>query len=115
MLASGVLAGIFAGVAFGGDWRRLANFTLGLWPVLVVALALRLIAGFIPSSLLIYTASLLAVAIVAAWNWRIPGAILVVVGTTLNLLVVLLNNGMPYDPTAAAAIGLPPRMPCTSR
>ena len=108
MLASGVLAGIFAGVAFGGDWRRLANFTLGLWPVLVVALALRLIAGFIPSSLLIYTASLLAVAIVAAWNWRIPGAILVVVGTTLNLLVVLLNNGMPYDPTAAAAIGLPP-------
>ena len=40
MLASGVLAGIFAGVAFGGDWRRLANFTLGLWPILVLALGL---------------------------------------------------------------------------
>src|SRR5205807_1773064 len=106
MLASGVLAGIFAGVAFGGDWRRLANFTLGLWPILVLALGLRLIAGFVPSSLLIYAASLLAVAIVAGWNWKIPGAILVVVGTTLNLLVVLLNDGMPYDPTAAAAIGL---------
>src|SRR5438132_12718788 len=96
MLASGVLAGIFAGVAFGGDWRRLSNFTLGLWPVLVVALALRLIAGFIPSSLLIYTASLLAVAIVAAWNWRIPGAILVLVGSSFNLFVVVFNFRFTY-------------------
>src|SRR5690242_7301957 len=106
MLASGVLAGIFAGVAFGGDWRRLASFTLRLWPILVLAIALRLIAEFLPSSLLIYIGSLFAVAVVAAWNWRIPGAILVVVGTTLNLLVVLLNQGMPYDPNAVAAVGL---------
>src|SRR5438876_776464 len=39
MLASGVAAGIFAGIAFGGDWRRLSTFTLKPWPVLVTPVA----------------------------------------------------------------------------
>jgi MFS family permease len=109
MLASGVLAGIFAGVAFGGDWRRLANFSLGLWPILVLAVFLRAVGFLVPASpLLLYVISLFAVALVAAWNWRIPGAILVVVGTSLNLFVVLLNSGMPYDPNALNVVGIPP-------
>src|SRR5438105_10233200 len=109
MLASGVLAGIFAGVAFGGDWRRLASFSLKLWPLLAIALGLRIIGLFVPSTpLTIYVLSLFGVATVAAWNWRLPGTALVAVGTGLNLVVVLLNSGMPYDPTLAEMVGAPP-------
>src|SRR5438270_5070346 len=102
MLASGVIAGLLTGVAFGGDWRRLSTLSLRLWQVLVVALGLRLIGTFVPSSpLLIYLVSLCGVALVAAWNWRIPGAALIAIGTALNLVVSTVNGGMPYDPIAA--------------
>ena len=108
MLASGVAAGILAGVAFGGDWRRLATFSLRLWPVLVLALGLRAIGYLVPSSpLLLYLASLFGVALVAGSNWRVPGALLIVVGTGLNIFVSALNLGMPYDPAAASAVGAP--------
>jgi MFS family permease len=110
MLASGVAAGIIAGVAFGGDWRRLATFNLRLWPVLVLAVGLRFVGDFvIPNSPLgLYLVSLLGVSIVAGWNWRVPGALLIAAGTSLNLLVAALNSGMPYDPAAVAVASAPP-------
>jgi MFS family permease len=109
MLASGVAAGIIVGVVFGGDWRRLATFSLKLWPILVLAVALRLVGDFVGSDapLALYLASLFGVAVVAAWNWRVPGTLLIAVGTTMNLLVVGLNSGMPYDPVVAATVGAP--------
>jgi hypothetical protein len=109
MLASGVAAGIIAGVAFGGDWRRLATFNLKLWPVLVLAVALRLVGDFSfhDAPLALYLASILGVGIVAGWNWRVSGALLIAIGTSLNLLVVGLNSGMPYDPVVATAVGAP--------
>ena len=75
--------------------------------MLIVALGLRLIGAFTPAPLGLYLVSLLAVAIVAAWNWRIPGAVLIVIGTALNLVVATLNSGMPYDQAAVAAVGAP--------
>jgi DHA3 family macrolide efflux protein-like MFS transporter len=49
------------------------------------------------------------VGIVSAANWRLPGAALISVGTFSNVLVVLLNSGMPVDMTLAAEISaLPP-------
>ena len=109
MLASGVAAGIIAGVAFGGDWRRLATFSLKLWPVLVLAVTVRFVGDFaFPNApLALYLASLLGVAVVAGWNWRVPGALLIAIGTSLNLLVVGLNSGMPYNPVVAVAVGAP--------
>ena len=94
MLASGVAAGIIFGVAFGGDWRRLATFDLKLWPVLVVSLLIRIIPS---APLAFYLLSLLGVAAVAARNWKIPGAALIAAGTLSNLIVAGLNAGMPYD------------------
>jgi MFS family permease len=110
MLASGVAAGIIAGVAFGGDWRRLATFNLRLWPVLVLAVGLRLVGtyAFPDAPLALYLVSLIGVAVVAAWNWRVPGALLIAIGTSLNLVVVALNAGMPYDPVVVSAVGAPP-------
>src|SRR5438105_13551758 len=109
MLASGVAAGIIAGVAFGGDWRRLATFNLKLWPILVFAVGLRLVGDFVrlDSPLVLYLVSLLGVAVVAGWNWRVPGALLIVAGTSLHLLGSVLNSGLPYDPQAFAAPGAP--------
>ena len=110
MLASGVIAGIAAGIAFGGDWRRLSTFTLYLWPLLVIGASLRIIGYLVPTSpLAIYFFGLLCIAVVAARNWRLPGAALISVGTFSNVVVVLLNSGMPYDVAVATAIdALPP-------
>jgi DHA3 family macrolide efflux protein-like MFS transporter len=110
MLASGVIAGIAAGIAFGGDWRRLSTFTLYLWPLLVIGASLRVIGYLLPTSpLVIYFFGLLCIAIVAARNWRLPGSALISVGTFSNVVVVLLNSGMPYDVEVATAIdALPP-------
>lgn len=106
MLVGGVVAGFAAGVAFGGDWRRLATFSLRLWPLLAIAAGLRLIGIVFPvAPLAVYFAGLAGVAIVALANWRIPGAALIAVGTTLNVLVVLVNSGMPYDVPATLGVG----------
>ena len=110
MLASGVVAGIAAGIAFGGDWRRLSTFTLYLWPLLVIGAGLRLVGFVVPASpLAVYVIGLICIAVVAARNWRLPGAALISVGTFSNVLVVLVNSGMPVDMTVAAEIkALPP-------
>ena len=109
MLASGVAAGIIAGVAFGGDWHRLGTFGLKLWPVLVVSLGIRVIGIVFPSTpLALYLLSLSGVAVVAARNWQIPGAVLIAVGTLSNLIVGGVNAGMPYDVGAMTAVGAPP-------
>lgn len=109
MLVSGVVAGIAAGIAFGGDWRRLGTFTLYLWPLLVVGAGLRLFGYVIPTSpLAVYFVGLLCIAVVAARNWRLPGAALLSLGTFSNVLVVLVNNGMPYDASIAAEINAAP-------
>jgi len=64
----------------------------------------------VPSSpLAVYFFGLVCIAVVSARNWRLPGAALISVGTFSNVLVVLLNNGMPYDvPVATAINALPP-------
>jgi MFS family permease len=110
MLLSGVALGIAAGIAFGGEWRRLSTFTLYLWPLLVVGAALRLIGAIVPTSpLVVYFFGLLCIAVVAARNYRLPGAALISVGTFSNVLVVLLNGGMPYDVPLATEINALPR------
>src|SRR5512133_2081160 len=106
MLVSGVIAGIAAGLAFGGDWRRLATFSLQWWPLLVVASALRLWTSFFPyADFPIYVLGLLGIGLVAAINWRLAGAALIAIGTLSNVLVVLANTGMPYEPATVLAAG----------
>jgi MFS family permease len=106
MLASGVVLGIAAAIAFGGDWRRLGNLNLGWWPLLVVASALRLFTFFQPhADLTIYVLGIAGIGLVAALNWRIPGAAVIAAGTFSNLLVIVLNQGMPYELAAVETAG----------
>lgn len=106
MLASGVAVGIAAAIAFGGDWRRLGALNLNWWPVLVIATALRLVTTFQPhADLAIYVAGLAGIGIVAAANWRLPGSALIAIGTFANVLVIVLNGGMPFDPEILRAVG----------
>ena len=106
MLVSGVALGIVAGIAFGGDWRRLSTFTLRWWPLLIFASALRLWTFFFPNAdYAVYLAGLIGIGLVSAINWRIAGAALIALGTFANVLVVLANTGMPYDPHSAVAVG----------
>ncbi len=107
MLVSGVVAGIAAAIAFGGDWRRLATFSLRFWPVLAVAAGIRIVATFTSAPLAAYLVSLTGIALVAGLNWRLPGASLIALGTSMNVLVVALNAGMPFDVATVNGVGAP--------
>src|SRR5258708_20021972 len=99
MLVSGVIAGIALATAFGGDWRRLGTLSLRFWPLLPVALAIRLTANLTPGAPLgAYISSLLIIAIVAASTWRLPGSNLVALRTPMNTALSTLNTAMPYPP-----------------
>ncbi len=106
MLASGVVLGVLAGLAVGRTWRPLAAVHVRWFPVLVAALAARAIAPLItPLAFPLYVAALTGTAASAAANVRLRGAVLVAFGGALNLLVVLLNHGMPVDAAAIARAG----------
>jgi hypothetical protein len=106
MLVSGVVAGFILGLASGGDWRRLTRLDLKFLPALVVAAALRAVAPFLSElSLGASMFGLALIAVVALMNRALPGAWLVALGSTLNLLVISINGGMPVEPEAMITAG----------
>jgi len=104
MLASGALLGVIAGLAIGRSWRPLAAVHIRWFPLLIAGLLARGIAPLVPAvSFPLYVFALAGTAVGAAANVRLVGAALVAFGGALNLVVVLLNHGMPVDPGAVAA------------
>jgi hypothetical protein len=102
MLASGLVLGIVGGIAFGGDWRRLGQIPLRWVPVLLAALAIRVLGLVIPFALAVYLAALAGTAVAAILNRHLPGVTLIAAGSLLNIGVIALNGGMPVDPAAVA-------------
>lgn len=106
MLASGVLLGLIAGLAFGRSWRPLAAVEIRWFPVVIASLVARVVAAFAgPIGFPLYVLALAGTAASAAANVRLRGAVLVAIGGALNLAVVLLNHGMPVDLGAVASVG----------
>lgn len=110
MLASSLVLGVLAGLALRGDIRRLGAIRVRWWPLLVVAVALRVLGGgsgdlALPAYIVAFT-SVLAV---AAANVALVGMPLIALGAAMNLLVVALNGGMPVDAAALEVVGA--RMP----
>jgi len=110
MLASSVVLGFVLGLAIGRSWRPLAAVQVKWLPLLIVGLLARVVASLAtPVAFPLYVFALGATAVSAAANVRLAGAVFVAVGTALNLVVVLLNHGMPVDAGAvvAAAASMP--------
>lgn len=106
MLASGVVLGTVAGLLVARSWRPLASIQVRWLPLLLLALLIRtgaLLAGDL--GLPLYISAIAATAFVALVNLQLPGAALIAIGGMLNLIVVLANGGMPFDPAAVAAVG----------
>ena len=75
-------------------------------PLLIAGLLARAAASLVPAiGFPLYLFALASTVAGAAANVRLTGAALVAVGGALNLVVVLLNHGMPVDPAAVAAAG----------
>lgn len=102
MLASAVLLGLAVGMGLGGDWRRLLRLSLRGAPILFAAALLRVIGVIWGLPLAIYVVVLVSLVAVALMNWRLPGALVIAAGITLNLVAILANGGMPISPRAAA-------------
>lgn len=99
MLASALVLGLIVAIATGGEIKRLGTIRLTLWPVLLMALTLRVVAVITVSSWA-FAISLFAIVLVCVANHRLPGVFLIGAGTTLNLLVVAANFGMPVSQSA---------------
>ena len=105
MLASAIVLGVSAGVAFGGDIRRLGQISLRGLPVLLFAAAIRVVGLFVPLPWPAYVAALVGFALVAVLNRELPGALLIALAVVLNATVVSLNGGMPVEARAVEAAG----------
>jgi hypothetical protein len=106
MLASAIGIGLVAGLATGGRLSRLGTLQIVWWPILIAAVALRLIAGYLDElAFLAYLLAFTGVVAVAVLNRKLPGAWLIVAGSTLNLVVVAANGAMPVSRDAIAAVG----------
>lgn len=105
MLVSSVALGTVAGLVFRGDWRNLRELRIAWWPVAVLALGVRLVGLLVGLPVWAHVTAIVLVAAVAARNRRLAGATLVALGSSLNAIVILLNGSMPFDATAAAAVG----------
>lgn len=106
MLASGIALGITAGLAFGGRLERLGRMHVDWWPLLLVAVLLRVaVPLWTTTAYAAYVTAFALVVAVALLNHAMPGMRAVAVGAGLNLLVVAANGGMPVSPTGALAAG----------
>lgn len=108
LLAIGI--GVGLGLLWGGRISNVAEWAPPLWEALAGGVAVKVLldllpwSGFVPSTLAIAaTAALLAFAVV---NVRIGGMVLVVAGLGLNLLVTVVNWGMPVSSSALVSAGI---------
>ncbi|HVM24936.1 MAG TPA: MFS transporter [Candidatus Limnocylindrales bacterium] len=114
MFLSTILLALIVGALAGGGLPRLADLRLRWTVVLLVALALRLGAGFsrelgLAPDIPVGWAFIAAYGLIFAWlwqNWRVPGLQIAAVGIGANLLAILLNGGqMPIWAAAFSAAG----------
>jgi len=108
LLLAGVVIGLLAGLATGGKIGNVARLDFG-WPwVVLVALFIREAAVITPLSRVegiqyVYAAALAALVAWTAWHVRrVPGVWVVMVGSALNLIVVIANGArMPVSAALA--------------
>ncbi|HEY4028149.1 MAG TPA: DUF5317 family protein [Candidatus Dormibacteraeota bacterium] len=113
LLLAGALVGLAVGLLTGGSVRNLLALRLR-WPLVAIAAflvrELEIRSSLATSSLapVVFVVSLVVLIAWTAWHRdRLPGIWLVVLGMTLNLVVVLANGGRMPVAQAAAHLGPP--------
>ena len=122
-LALFVLVGAAALVAGrwarGGQLRGLKETVVRGWPFALAGLALQALAGALPPAgpigVLLLAAALVTLLAVVRANGRLPGAPLLALGLLANLLVVLLNVGMPVPAATLERAGVAVERPIPQR
>jgi hypothetical protein len=112
------LTAIGVGLSRGGRLRGLSELSIrgvvGIWVLLVGQLLVRDLlpsAGVVESRWLtvgLWGVLSLGLLILAVMNWRVPAMTLASAGIALNLVVVVLNGGMPVGGSLAASVGMTP-------
>lgn len=109
LLACALILAVAAGYLLGGRLRNLETLSLKVWPLALAGLALQFLPfpgnavralGFVV--LMVSFATLITF---AAFNRRVSGMLLVIVGLLLNCLVIGINEGMPVTRSALVRSG----------
>lgn len=101
-------AGLVIGVATGGRLSNLGRRAVRAWPLLAAGLAVGLLGGQLPG-LAAVVCTLCAYALLIAFGLRnlvLTGMGLVLIGLSLNALVMAVDGGMPVQGPALVAAGL---------
>ena len=102
-----IVVGVLVGLVRGGRFANLGEAAFRLWPLLVLGVVVQGAAAFtgegaVPVILVSYV---LLIAFCAA-NLTHAGMGVVLVGITLNLVVIAVNGGMPVCEEAIVAAGI---------
>jgi hypothetical protein len=98
-------AAIGLGYLLGGRLRNLSDLNLRYPAAGLAGLGAQLLPVRGAVSQLLLIASLVLMLTFAGLNWRTAGFALIAVGLSSNLLVVLVNDGMPVTAAALVASG----------
>jgi hypothetical protein len=113
LTAVALVAGGLLGVVAGGRSASVSATSLHWWGALATGVALQLVAGplgirGLPGTAAIAGSYLLLLSFAVA-NRALGCMPVVLVGLSLNAVVILVNSGMPVRAEAVAAVGLDPR------
>ena len=112
LLASILVIGLLLGWGLGGGIRGLARLEVRFWWLIPLALVIQLApipqaesgpARYLPFVLLIVSFLLIGAAVVV--NWRHHGFPLILIGVLLNLIPIVVNQGMPVSGAAVIEAG----------
>jgi hypothetical protein len=107
-----IAAAIVVGYLLGGRLRRFGELRINRWGLAVGAAALQFlpaiaiggVAATVVGPIMLATSYALLM-LFLFWNRWVPGTWLMAIGLFLNLLVVVVNGGMPVQPEAIVQAG----------
>ncbi|MDQ4059065.1 MAG: DUF5317 domain-containing protein [Actinomycetota bacterium] len=112
LLASILVIGLLLGWGLGGGIRNLALLEVRWWWLIPLALVIQLApipqadsgpGRYLPFVLLIGSFLMIGAAVVV--NWRLLGFPLILLGVLLNLVPIVINQGMPVSGAAVIEAG----------
>ena len=105
LIVGALVIAVIIGYLMGGRLSNLANLKIRWAPLAIVGLALQLINPPGDWPIVMLLASFVLLLTFAIVNRHVVGFWLILIGVSLNFLVIGLNSGMPVSSQALAASG----------